>query len=570
MGAGRAEGAGRSEVAEKAAARPERCAGRRPERRLVPIPGVFYGGGCSYMACRGLMMGGIEDVLLVTHGPVGCAYFAGINGYRGADDDWRQRHTGRTFVTHMNETDVVFGAEAKLARAIDEAVALYAPRAIAVCATCPVGLIGDDIETVCAEASACHGIDILSLSCEGFKERPGWLLAGERIMGEWVGRGDGPAAGGGPAGGAASGDVGNPFTLHFMSESYEAERKVAIGALLRSAGYDVVCSMMGSTTYEQITRCQRARLVALDSGKQIDAVPRMFQERYGCGFMRVHLCGVGSTAASLRAMAAFFGDEGLAARTEQVVAAEIERVYEGLAAARRRYEGTVVAVFEDIFRSNDYATLSGELGMDVVMVSQDYGARRYTDQGYTVHLPAALVGRLPDSIAAAFGGGVEGAAGKESAAESAAEGVEAGGAEGGRVEAGRAESGGAARTVASLPGCPHLHCPGRDLAWIPAVLDARSVSGLLDALRPAIAFAGIEERFGYAEATVRSELFSSDVRGCDYTGFDAPLQFARDIEAAANVSRWYHDVPAWAVDGADEPGGPNESDATNPKGAEVR
>ena len=490
------------------------AAATRPGRRLLPIPGVFYGGGCSYMACRGLMMGGIEDVLLITHGPVGCAYFAGINGHRGGDDDWRQRHTGRTFVTHMNETDVVFGAEAKLARAIDEAVALYAPRAIAVCATCPVGLIGDDIETVCAEASARHGIDVLSLSCEGFRERQGWLLAGERIMEEWVGRGD-DAGRGEPAGNA-----GNPFTLHFMSESYEAERKIAIGGLLRAAGYDVVCSMMGSTTYEQITRSQRARIVVLDSGKQIDAVPRMFQERYGCGFMRVHMSGVGSTAASLRAMAAFFGDEDLAACTEQVIATELGRVSEPLAAARGRYEGTVVAVFEDIFRSNDYATLSGELGMDVVMVSQDYGARRYTDRGYTVHLPAALVGRLPGSLAAAFVEDAEGAA----------------------------ADGCAGQTVASLPGCPHLHCPGRDLAWIPAVLDARDVSRLLDALRPAIAFAGIEERFGYAGATVRSELFSSDVRGCDYTGFDAPLQFARDIEAAANVSRWYRDVPAWAID----------------------
>ena len=53
------------------------------ERRLMPILGVFYGGGCCYMACRGLMLGGISDVLLISHGPIGCAYYAGISGCEG-------------------------------------------------------------------------------------------------------------------------------------------------------------------------------------------------------------------------------------------------------------------------------------------------------------------------------------------------------------------------------------------------------------------------------------------------------------------------------------------------------
>lgn len=159
------------------------------ERRLMPIPGVFYGGGCCYMACRGLMLGGISDVLLISHGPVGCAYYAGISGYEGpgsgaganakegADATTASveapAFASRTFVTCMDESDIVFGGEEKLANAIDEAVARYHPEAIAVCATCPVGIIGDDIEQVARDAAIRHGIDVLALSCEGFKREPG-------------------------------------------------------------------------------------------------------------------------------------------------------------------------------------------------------------------------------------------------------------------------------------------------------------------------------------------------------------------------------------------------------------
>ena len=473
------------------------------KRRLMPIPGVFYGGGCSYMACRGLMMGGIEDVLLVTHGPVGCAYFAGINGYRGGVEGERPRHAGRVFVTHMDEADVVFGGDGKLAAALDEAVRLYRPRAVAVCATCPVGLIGDDIVQVCAEAAERHGIDVLPLSCEGFKSQPGWLHGGTQILDHWVGKETKPCG---------------EFSLHYMSESYEGERRGVLKGLFESIGYDVVCSLMGATSYEDIVRSQDARLVVLDSGKAIDAVPRIYQQRYGCGFMRVHLTGLGNIASSLRAMAAFYESDELAARTEEVVAGELARVSAEQDAWRAQFEGTLVAVFEDIFRSNDFATLSGELGMDVIMVAQDYTAETYTDEGFCVHVPLSVAEGLPTEA---------------------------------RANCNLPEPGDAgAAVVGELPGCPHVLCPGHSRAWIRVRMGRRQVSALLEAARPQLCFAGIEERFGYDGAQIRCEQFLSDERGCDYVGFDGLGRFARDVAMARDLSHWLTERPAWMEGGA--------------------
>ncbi len=465
-------------------------------RRLLPIPGVFYGGGCSYMACRGLMMGGIEDVLLITHGPVGCAYFSGINGYRG-EAGKRPPFAGRVFTTDLSEADVIFGGEQKLAGAIDEAVERYHPTAVAVCATCPVGLIGDDIRQVAREAAERHGIDVLPLSCEGFKSEPGWLHGATRIFEEWVGRESRPTG---------------PFPVHFMSEECAGDRGRELKDLLERIGYDVVCSMMGATTYEDILRSQDARLVVLDSGKAIDRIPQMFQERYGCGFMRACFTGLGNLAHSLRAMAAFFGDEGLAASTEETIAGELARVEGVRRQGRQTWGGTVVAAFEDIFRSDDYAVLSTELDMDVIMVAQDYEAEAYTEDGFAVHVPVRVAKTLDEGVRARL------------AWEDATE-------------------------EAHLPGCGHCYCPERTPAWLRLTLHRRQVAELLKAVQPSLCFAGVEERFGRLDTALRSERFLSDERGTDYAGFDGLARFLRDLAAARHLAHWVREVPAWAREG---------------------
>lgn len=475
----------------------ENCEPSCQARRLMAIPGVFYGGGCSYMACRGLMMSGIEDVLLITHGPVGCAYFSGINGYRGPNGAPRPRHIARTFSTHMDETDVIFGGEGKLADSIDEAVERYAPEAIAICATCPVGLIGDDIGQVARDAAERHGVDILPLSCEGFKSEPGWLHGGRQILDNWVGREDGDAG---------------EFPIHFMSEACGDDRAREMKDLFDRIGYDVVCSLMGITTYRDIARSHEAKLVVLDSGKAIDAVPQLYQERYGAGFMRVSLTGIGNIAASLRSMAAHFGDAGLMQRTEEALRAECARIEPVRARCRAEFENMLVAVFEDIFRSNDFAVLSSELGMDVVMVAQDYETEVYTEEGFTVHAPVSRIAGLDEDEKALFGFD-------------------------------------RAQTVRRLPGCPEIDCPERELSWLCVRLDRTQVSDLLVRLAPDLCFAGIEERFGYASAAMRSEKFLSDERGTDYMGFDGFERYARDLSQARDLSHWVLERPTWMKGG---------------------
>ena len=508
---------------------------RNADKHLVSVPGIFYGGGCAYMACSGLLMGPMKDILLITHGPTGCRYYSGINGARDRGTGHTVPYRARTFSTDLDETDIVFGGEEKLARAIDEAVGRYHPACIVICATCPVGLIGDDVERVAAEAAERHGIEVLPISCEGFKDEPGWLTGARDIMDSWVGRGDDVGDEGCPAEARCSAGAGRPgaFPIHLMSESYVGGGKQAIGALLERIGYDVVCSLMGETSFEELKHASEARLIVLDSNKEIDEIPAELARRYGAGFFHVQFTGLGNIDESLRRMAAFFGDAELMARTEEVIVQEHERIRPALEGERARFAGLKAAVFEDIFRSDAFANLSDELGIGVIMVAQDYTAQHLVDEGFAVELPEALWSGAAKASSDANPSEVLPDANPSEAFPDA-------------------ERPGASQDAGLLGDLPWMEvAPSAKRGdRVRLALNRNQIADLLSDLKPELAFAGIEEQFGYHGAKIRSELFTSDDRGVGYFGYDGILRYAQDLDMASRMSHWVTELPRWAAAGA--------------------
>ncbi len=90
--------------------------------------------------------------------------------------------------TDVKETDIVFGAEKKLATAIREAMP-SSSGGISVFCTCPIGLIGDDIESVCRKAEEDLKIK-LSSTLEGYRgvsQSAGHHIASNALMEHLVG-----------------------------------------------------------------------------------------------------------------------------------------------------------------------------------------------------------------------------------------------------------------------------------------------------------------------------------------------------------------------------------------------
>ncbi len=136
------------------------------------IPGIITMRGCTYAGCKGVIMGPTSDIINLVHGPIGCSFYAWLTrrNQTDASGDTGENYVPYCMSTDMQDSDIIFGGEKKLEKAIQEAYDIFHPKGIAVFATCPVGLIGDDIHNVTRLAKEKFGdCNVFAFSCEGYK-----------------------------------------------------------------------------------------------------------------------------------------------------------------------------------------------------------------------------------------------------------------------------------------------------------------------------------------------------------------------------------------------------------------
>ncbi len=130
---------------------------------------------CQQINSMAAMMS-LEDSVFVSHSPqgcVGCTIMA-VDMYRVG-----QAHRGikniknpHIIVTNLDQKAVVFGGEAKLRESITKAVERYNPKIVFVYTSCASGIIGDDIDSICADMSGEYpGVHLVPIHCEGFKSK---------------------------------------------------------------------------------------------------------------------------------------------------------------------------------------------------------------------------------------------------------------------------------------------------------------------------------------------------------------------------------------------------------------
>ena len=122
----------------------------------------------------------IADALHLIHGPIGCASYTW--DIRGALSSGPQLHR-MSFSTDLQERDIIFGGENKLYQALVKLIDTCHPNAAFVYATCIIGIIGDDIDSVCRRVSEEKGIPVLPVHSEGFKgtKKDGYKAACEAL-----------------------------------------------------------------------------------------------------------------------------------------------------------------------------------------------------------------------------------------------------------------------------------------------------------------------------------------------------------------------------------------------------
>ncbi|MCH4220946.1 MAG: nitrogenase molybdenum-iron protein alpha chain [Eggerthellaceae bacterium] len=476
------------------------------------VPGMLTHRGCCFAGCKGVVLGPIKDTLTIVHGPIGCSFYTwGTRRHKAIPGDDGLNLVPYTFSTDMRESDIVFGGEKKLMKAIEEGIELFHPNAVFICSTCPVGLIGDDINAVAERAEKKFGVKCVSFSCEGYKgvsQSAGHHIASNQIIRHVIGENDTPPA--------AQYSVNVLGEYNIGGDGWETER------LLHRCGIEVISVMTGDGAVADMQRAHMANLNLVQCHRSINYVAEMMKTQYGIDWLKVNFVGIKSTTKSLRAIATYFDDPALTSRIESVIADEMETIQSDLDYYRSRLTGKTAALYVGGSRSHHYQLLLHDLGVRTVLAGYEF-AHRDDYEGRQV-IDSIKVDADSKNIETLH---VEPIKGKYHV----------------RFSADQLED-----LKGSVNGLEYYEGMMKEMDNGSLVVDDLNhfeTEAFVELLHPDIFFSGIKDKFVLQKSGIKSrQLHSYDYQG-PYAGFRGAINFAHDLDMEFSSPIWDMVTPPW-------------------------
>jgi nitrogenase molybdenum-cofactor synthesis protein NifE len=301
----------------------------------------------------------IADALHLIHGPIGCASYTW--DIRGALSSGPQLHR-MSFSTDLNEKDIIFGGEKKLYESLVRLIDKYSPNAAFVYATCIVGLIGDDVDSVCKRVTEEKGIPVLPVHSEGFKgtKKDGYKAACE-AMAEIVGTG--------------STEGITPLSINIMGEFNIAGEAWTIKEYYERMGLEVVSVFTGDGRVDKIKRSHGASLNVVQCSGSMMYLAEIMKERYGIPYIRVSYFGIEDMSKALYDVAEHFEDHPLIMeKTQDIVREEIKAIQPELKRYKKALSGKKAAVYVGgAFKAFSMIKALRSVGMNVVLAGSQTG-----------------------------------------------------------------------------------------------------------------------------------------------------------------------------------------------------
>ena len=314
-------------------------------------------GGCAFDGAK-VALQPLTDVAHLVHGPIACEDNSWDN--RGAASSgsqiWR---TG--FTTDINETDVVFGGEKRLYKAIKEIIEKYDPPAVFVYQTCVPAMTGDDINAVCKAASAKFGKPCIPVNSPGFvgPKNLGNKLAGEALLDHVIG--------------TVEPEVTTPYDLNIIGEYNLSGELWQVKPLFDELGIRISACISGDGRYKDVASSHRARAAMMVCSKAMINVARKMEERYGIPFFEGSFYGIQDSSDSLREIARLLVERGAPAdlleRTEAVIAREEAKAWAAIEPFKKRLTGKKVLLITGGVKSWSVVAALQEAGMELVGTS---------------------------------------------------------------------------------------------------------------------------------------------------------------------------------------------------------
>jgi len=328
------------------------------------VAGCVSQRACVYCGAR-VVLNPITDAIHLVHGPIGCAsYTWDIRGSLSSDSELYRF----SFSTDLQEMDVIFGGEKKLAQAIDDLVQKYHSKLIFVYSTCIVGVIGDDLEAVCKAAAKRHEIEVIPVQSSGFI---GNKSAGYRAACDALLRLIKPSE---------NEKITKNNTINYLGDFNLAGEVWIIKNYLKRMGIELNVAFTGDSNYETLKTATKASLNIVQCAGSMIYLANQMQELYHIPYLNVSFLGLEDTADSLRRIAQTFHDPDVMRRTEELIKTEAAAVAPLIQSYREKLLGKKAAIYVGGgFKAISLIKQFREIGIDVVMIGTQTGRQEEYD-----------------------------------------------------------------------------------------------------------------------------------------------------------------------------------------------
>jgi nitrogenase molybdenum-iron protein alpha chain len=205
---------------------------------------------------------------------------------------------------------------------------------------------------------------VFGFSCEGYKgvsQSAGHHIANNQIFKHVVGNDNNPPEG--------------KFKLNLLGEYNIGGDAFLIEDIFKRLGITLVSTFSGNSSVDHFARAHTADLNLIMCHRSINYVAEMMEKKFGIPWIKVNFIGAEATAKSLRKIAAYFDDDELKEKTEELIKEEMKAVKEAQELYRPGTKGKTAMIFVGGSRAHHYQELFKELGMKVVAAGYEFAHR---------------------------------------------------------------------------------------------------------------------------------------------------------------------------------------------------
>ncbi|MHB8232416.1 MAG: nitrogenase iron-molybdenum cofactor biosynthesis protein NifE [bacterium] len=311
-------------------------------------------GGCALDGAY-IVLSPIKDALNIVHAPINC--LGNSYNQRTSVAEKSEDYYMYGFTTAINENDLIFGSEEKLKQGIIYAYNRFKPKGVFIYNTCVPALTGEDIEGVSKELAAKLKIPVVPVFSQGFSgnKNLGNKIAGDALFTYIIGEKEPNDI-----------DLLSNYNINLIGEYNIKGELFLIKKALKSIGINVLSTITGDSTIEEIMYSHKAGLNVVVCSKALVYLARKMKEKFGIPYIEESFFGLSSTNKSIKDIVNSFGDHELIETAKKYVKVRTKKIEENIYEYKKFLTGKKALLYTGGVKSWSLISALNDIGLRVI------------------------------------------------------------------------------------------------------------------------------------------------------------------------------------------------------------